>query len=255
LGLSGKGRRKQPLSLLKVEGVRKTFGGLVALNQVSFEVKEGEIIGIIGPNGAGKSTLFNLIAGFYPLDKGSISFLGERVDHLRPDQVCVRGVARTFQHAQPFLDLTVIENVMIGAFARFKDRYSAGEKAYTTLRYLGMEGKAYALGRNLPPADLMRLEIARALATEPRLLLLDECMAGLRALEIQGLIHSIKEVHGRGITLMVIEHVMSAISSLAQKIIVLHHGEKIAEGEPKEIFQNQKVIEAYLGEDEFYAES
>ncbi len=243
------------MSLLKVDGVKKTFGGLTAVNQVSFEVKEGEVIGIIGPNGAGKSTLFNLITAFYPLDQGSISFRGEKVDHLRADQVCLRGVARTFQHAQPFLDLTVIENVMIGAFSRFKDREVAKEKAYATLQCLGLEAKAFFLGRNLPPADLKRLEIARALATEPKLLLLDECMAGLRPLEIQGLIHCIKEVHGQGISLMVIEHVMSAISSLAQKIIVLHHGEKIAEGEPKEIFQNQKVIEAYLGEDTFYAES
>jgi len=241
------------MNLLKVDGIKKRFGGLIAIDEVSFQVNEGEIIGIIGPNGAGKSTLFNLITSFYPLDEGSISFLGEKVDHLRTDQVCLRGIARTFQHAKPFPDLTVIENVMIGAFTRFKDRNMAKEKAYATLQCLRMEGKAYSLGGGLPPADLKKLEIARALATEPKLLLLDECMTGLRPLEVQDLIHCIKELHGQGLTFMVIEHVMSAISSLAQKIIVLHHGEKIAEGESKEIFHNQKVIEAYLGEDTLYA--
>lgn len=241
------------MNLLKVDGIKKRFGGLIAIDEVSFQVNEGEIVGIIGPNGAGKSTLFNLITAFYPLDEGSISFLGEKVDHLRTDQVCLRGIARTFQHAKPFPDLTVIENVMIGAFTRFKDRNMAKEKAYATLQCLRMEGKAYSLGGGLPPADLKKLEIARALATEPKLLLLDECMTGLRPLEVQDLIHCIKELHGQGLTFMVIEHVMSAISSLAQKIIVLHHGEKIAEGESKEIFHNQKVIEAYLGEDTLYA--
>ena len=243
------------MSLLKVDGVQKAFGGLVAVNQVSFQVEEGEIIGVIGPNGAGKTTLFNLITAFYPVDRGSISFRGERVDRLRADQVCLRGVARTFQRAQPFLDLTVLENVMIGAFAKFKERNAAKENAYITLQRLGMENKAYSPGRNLVPADLKRLEIARALATEPKLLLLDECMAGLRPLEIQGLIHCIQDLNRQGMTFMVIEHVISAISSLAQKIMVLHHGEKIAAGEPREIFKNQRVIEAYLGEDEFYAES
>jgi branched-chain amino acid transport system ATP-binding protein len=241
------------MSLLKVDGITKRFGGLVAVDNVSVQVEEGEIVGVIGPNGAGKSTLFNLITAFYPLNAGSISFLGEKIDHLRTDQVCLRGVGRTFQHAQPFSELTVIENVMVGAFARCKDRNMAKEKAYETLQCLRMEGKANSLGGSLPPADLKRMEIARALATEPKLLLLDECMTGLRPLEIQELIHCIKELHGQGLSIMVIEHVMSVINSLAQKIIVLHHGEKIAEGEPEEIFQNQKVIEAYLGEDTTYA--
>lgn len=243
------------MSLLQVDGITKNFGGLIAVDKVSFELEEGEILGIIGPNGAGKSTLFNLITSFYPLNGGSISFLGQKINHLRTDQVCLRGIGRTFQHAQPFSELTVIENVMVGAFARCKDRKQAEKKAQETLACLRLEDKANALGGSLSPADLKRMEIARALATEPKLLLLDECMTGLRQLEIQELIHCIKGLCNQGLTIMVIEHVMSAISSLAQKIIVLNHGEKVAEGDPKQIFQNKKVIEAYLGEETTYAEA
>ncbi len=241
------------MSLLEIKGVSKRFGGLLAVNGLSFQVEQGQIYGIIGPNGAGKTTLFNLILSFYPLTGGTIFFGGEKINHLRSDEICLLGIARTFQHAQPFLDLTAIENVMIGAFARYKDADQAREKARATLRVLDLEHRAESPGRDLPPADLKKLEIARALATEPRLLLLDECMAGLRPLEVQGLIHCLKKLNRDGITFMVIEHVISAISSLAQRLMVLHHGEKIAEGEPKEIFQDKAVIEAYLGEEAFYA--
>jgi branched-chain amino acid transport system ATP-binding protein len=237
------------LSLLRVEEIQKSFGGLVAVNRVSFQIEEGEILGIVGPNGAGKTTLFSLITSYYRTEAGEIYFDDQRVNHLRPDQICLRGLVRTFQHAQPFLDLNVVENVMIGAFARTKDRKVAREKALVSLQTMGLEGKASSLGRDLSPADLKRLEIAKALATDPKLLLLDECMAGLRPGEIDKLIQCIKNLNAKGMTFMVIEHVIRAISSLADRIIVLDYGEKIAEGPPEEIFLNRKVIEAYLGEE------
>ncbi len=238
------------MSLLAVESVRKRIGGIVALNDVSFAVDEGEIFGVIGPNGAGKTTLFNVITAFMRPDAGAVRFAGHRIDRLRPDQICRLGIVRTFQHAQPFLDLSVLENVMIGGFARHPDRRTARARALAALRMLDLEHRAADPGRGLPPADLKKLELARALAADPRLLLLDECMAGLRSREIDALITCIQRLNAGGVTVIVIDHVISAIRALAGRVVMLHHGEKCAEGPVETIFSDRNVIDAYLGAEE-----
>ncbi len=237
------------MSILSVREVSKSFGGLRAVHRVSFELQEGELLGLIGPNGAGKTTLFHLISGFLAPDEGVILFAGEPLAGLRPHAVCRRGMVRTFQVARPFLRLTVLENVVVGALERVAHRHEALGIAEEVLDLTGLRAKAETPGHSLTLPDRKRLELARALATGPRVLLLDEVMAGLNPTEAGRLIDLIRSVHGRGVTILLIEHVMKAVMSLSQRILVLSYGQLIAEGPPQAIVRDRKVIEAYLGED------
>ena len=243
------------LSLLELKGVCKNFGGLKAVSQVSLDLEEGEILGIIGPNGAGKTTLFNTITGFYKPDEGEIRFEGERLIDLKPHRICQRGMVRTFQIVKPFLQLTVLENVVIAALNRTKNVQEATGKAVKTIEFAGLKDKADLLATGLTLPHRKRLELARALATEPKLLLLDEVMAGLTPTEVDELIRLLKEVNNKGITILLIEHVMRGVMALSKRVIVLNYGEKIAEGVPEEVVKNRQVIEAYLGEEFGNAES
>jgi branched-chain amino acid transport system ATP-binding protein len=243
------------LSLLELKGVCKNFGGLKAVSQVSLDLEGGEILGIIGPNGAGKTTLFNTITGFYKPDEGEIRFEGERLIDLKPHQICQKGMVRTFQIVKPFLQLTVLENVVIASLNRTKDVQEATRKALKTIEFIGLKDRVDTLGTGLTLPHRKRLELARALATEPKLLLLDEVMAGLTPTEVDELIRLLKEVNNKGITILLIEHVMRGVMALSKRVVVLNYGEKIAEGVPEEVVKNRQVIEAYLGEEFGNAES
>jgi branched-chain amino acid transport system ATP-binding protein len=236
------------MALLDVQGITKRFGGLVAVNNLSVSVEPAHIVALIGPNGAGKTTAFNVIAGFYKPDSGKVTFNGRDVTGLRPDQVCKRGLARTFQVVRPFQGISVLENVMVGAYARTGDTKLAREKAQETLEFLGMGRLENQVASGLPIAGRKRLEIARALATNPKMILLDEAMAGLRPTETDEVIDMVRKISQRGIAILLVEHVMKVVMSLAERIIVLHHGEKIAEGLPSAVVRDQGVIDAYLGE-------
>ncbi|MGD0626788.1 MAG: branched-chain amino acid ABC transporter ATP-binding protein/permease [Thermodesulfobacteriota bacterium] len=234
----------------EVQTLNKRFGGLVAVKDISFWIQKGEILGLIGPNGAGKTTIFNLITGFLPPDSGKIEFKGERITGLKPPhQVCLKSIGRTFQLVKPFKDMTVVENVMVGAFARIKKAEEARHEAMEILDFIGLSGHRDSLAASLTIADRKRLELGRALATRPELLLLDEVVAGLNPRETVEIIGIIKAISNRGITLLMIEHVMKAVMTLSHRIIVVHHGEKIAEGIPAEISKEKRVIDAYLGEE------
>jgi branched-chain amino acid transport system ATP-binding protein len=236
------------MSLLTVEGVSKSFGGLNAVREVSFTLAEGEMLGLIGPNGAGKTTLFHIISGFLPPDRGAVRYAGASLAGLRPHDVCQRGMVRTFQVTRPFQRLSVLENVVIGALARVPHRRDALRIADEVLATTGLSEKAHSPGHGLTLPDRKRLELARALATRPRVLLLDEVMAGLNPGEMERLIDLIRRVHAGGVTILLIEHVMKAVMTLSQRILVLSYGELIAQGQPAEIVRNPQVIEAYLGE-------
>jgi branched-chain amino acid transport system ATP-binding protein len=242
------------MSLLSVRDVSKAFGGLRAVERVSLDLEEGEILGLIGPNGAGKTTLFHLLCGFLRPDEGTIHFRGESVVGLRPHAICRRGMVRTFQIARPFLRLTVLENVVVGALERVAHRREAVAIAREILDLTGLAGKAGSLGHALTLPDRKRLELARGLATGPCLLLLDEVIAGLNPAETGRMIDLIRTIHGRGITVLLIEHVMSAVMALSQRVLVLNYGEVIAEGRPQEVVRDPRVIQAYLGEDYALAE-
>ncbi len=233
--------------LIEIKNLSKSFGGLKAVNGLTFSVEEGEIYGQIGPNGAGKTTAFNLITGFYQPDEGEVWFKGENLVGLKPFHTCQRGICRTFQLAKPFRELTVLRNVMMGAFLKTASPREAEERALKTLSLVKLLEKKDSLARSLNTIDQRRLELARALATEPTLLLLDEMMAGLNPKEFEEAIALIRQVRDRGITIIVVEHVIRAILSLSDRILVIHQGTKIAEGKPQEIIRDLKVIEAYLG--------
>jgi len=233
--------------LLVVRDLSKRFGGLRAVQDLSFSVGEGQIVALIGPNGAGKTTCFNLITGYYRPDAGSILAFGHELVGLRPYDVCARGLARTFQVARPFGKMTVLANVMTGAFLRDKKLQAARQRARAAIEFVGLSAKESTLAGDLTTIDQRRLEMARALATEPRLVLLDEAMAGLNAAEIDQAVALVGQLSKRGLTIVIVEHVMRAIMAVAQHIVVLDQGQKIAEGGPKEVSANPEVIRAYLG--------
>jgi branched-chain amino acid transport system ATP-binding protein len=237
------------VSLLDVRSVSKSFRGLRAVRAVSFDIPQGEIHALIGPNGAGKTTTFNMIAGVYPPDEGAIAFTGRRIHGLRPDEICAAGVGRTFQIVKPFAGLSVLDNVMVGAFLRERHAAAARALASNIVERLGLGAKRDLPAASLTLPDRKRLEVARALATRPQLLLLDEVMAGLRPTECDQMVGVFRELNrSDGTTILLIEHVMRAVMALARHIIVLHHGEIIARGTPHEVVRDRAVLQCYLGE-------
>ena len=238
--------------MLSIQGVSKHFGGITAIKDVSFSIEQGEIVGLVGPNGAGKSTLLNVISGVYLPSSGSIIFNGLDITDLSPDKVCKQGIAKTFQLVQSFPELTAIQNVLVGAVFGNSDKISmaeAREKAERNLEFIGypMNKMNYPV-KNLTVVELKRIQLARALATEPKLLLLDEVTTGLNPKESNDAISLIQKIRESGITILIVEHVMRVIMNVSDNIVVLHHGEKIAEGTPDEIANDEKVITSYLGE-------
>ena len=237
--------------VLRGTGVSKSFGALKAVANIDFEVRKGEILGIIGPNGAGKTTFLSLINGTLPLTKGEIYFKDEKISGLRPFEIAERGISRTFQIVKPFPGMTVLENVSIGALFgkdRIKDAGEAREKTRSILAKVNLAGKEGLRVEHLNISERKRLELARALAMDPELLLLDEVMAGLNTSEVESVMELIRELNRQGRTILVIEHVMKAIMGVSHRVMVLHHGEKIAEGTPEAITNDERVISAYLGE-------
>lgn len=237
------------MDLLRLRGISKSFGGLMAVSSLDLTISQGEIVGMIGPNGAGKTTVFNLITGFHPPDRGEIHFDGVNTTRLKPYEVCLKGIGRTFQIAKPFLTKSVTRNVMVGAFCRAKDTREAEEVALEVIDFTNLHSKKDVLAKNLTVADRKRLELAKALATRPKLLLLDEVMAGLTPRETGEMISLVRKIRDQGITLFIIEHVMQAVMTLSERVALLHHGEKILEGKPQEVASDERAIKAYLGEE------
>ncbi len=236
------------MTLLEVRGLTKRFGGLVATDGVSFALDAGEILGLIGPNGAGKTTLFNAIAGFFAPTSGEVLLDGEPIAGLPPERIAARGVARTFQIVRIFRSLSVVENVMVGAMLREKRVRAAEGIALETLAFTGLEPRAHDPAALLTVAEQKRLEVARALATKPRLLLLDEVMAGLTPSEVHDAVDLVRRIRARGVACVIVEHVMEGIMPLADRIVVLENGRKIAEGPPAAVAADPAVITAYLGD-------
>jgi branched-chain amino acid transport system ATP-binding protein len=235
------------MAMLEIKNVSKFFGGLAANSNISFSMEEGAIMGLIGPNGAGKTTLFNCITGYYAPSRGDILFKGQRMNGLRPDKVCKLGMARTWQIVRPLAKMSVLDNVMVGALLRTNSLKTARELAREQLKVVRLDNKATSLAGGLPIGERKKLEMARVLATQPSLLLLDEVMGGLSPTESEEIIQLVLSIKKSGITQMVIEHQMRAIMRISNRIVVLSSGEKLAEGTPQEVANNQAVIDAYLG--------
>ena len=236
------------MTLLAIEGITKRFGGLLANKEVEFGVEQGAIVGLIGPNGAGKTTLFNCVTGFYRPDEGKVTFDGRDITGWPADRVCQAGIARTFQIVRPFAQMTVLENVMVGALLHHRDTAAARAAAAEVLDFTRLRPKQGMIAKNLTMADKKRLEVARALATRPKLLMLDEAMAGLTPKETQEAVDLISRLQARGITILLVEHVMEVVMPISHHVVVLNYGQKIAEGRPEEIANDERVIQAYLGE-------
>jgi branched-chain amino acid transport system ATP-binding protein len=242
------------MGILEGDKVTKFFGGLAAVFDVDFDINKGEIVGLIGPNGAGKTTLFNMISGSLNTTGGEIRYRGKRISNLKPHQICKLGIARTFQSVKLFANISVFDHVFLGSICGTESRTKTADaqrKAATLLEMVGLSARKSDLARNLPLAEQKRLEVARALSTEPQVLLLDEVMAGLTATELNSFTTLIREIRNEGTTILLVEHVMQAIMDISDRIIVLHHGVKIAEGLPREIVTNKRVIEVYLGTDAY----
>ena len=235
------------MARLEVRGLTKRFAGLVAVSDVSLDVETGRITALIGPNGAGKTTCFNMIAGTFPASSGTVRFDGRDLAGLAPEEVCALGIARTFQIVRPMQGLSVVDNVMVGALHRERDLVRARQLALATLARVGLAAKANAIASDLTLPDRKMLELARALATQPKVLMLDEVMAGLRPNEADRIAATLRELNQHGLTIFLIEHVMRVVMSTAHAVVVLHHGEKIAEGPPRQIAADARVIESYLG--------
>ena len=235
-------------AVLELRSVYKFFGGLAANSNVSFQVEEGSILGLIGPNGAGKTTLFNCITGFYPPSRGDVLFRGRRMNGLTPDRVCKLGMVRTWQKVRPLAKMTVLDNVIVGALARTSRVSVAAELAMEGLRHVRLDHKAAALAGGLPIGERKKLEVARVMATGPKLILFDEVMGGLNPAESEEIIQLILETKRVGLTQIVIEHDMKAIMRISDRVVVLNSGVKLAEGLPREIVHNREVVAAYLGE-------
>jgi branched-chain amino acid transport system ATP-binding protein len=237
-------------ALLEVDGISKSFRGLRAVDNVRFVVPEGEICALIGPNGAGKTTSFNIIAGVYRPDAGTVRLGGERIDGRRPDQICNAGVARTFQLVKPFVGLSVLDNVVVGALNACASVGEARDRARQVIDMFGLSAKRDTLASALTLPERKRLEIARALATKPRILLLDEVMAGLRPTETDQMVSLFRKLNAdTGLTILLIEHVMRAVMALSRHVVVLHHGQVIADGSPEQVTRDPAVLECYLGEE------
>jgi branched-chain amino acid transport system ATP-binding protein len=246
------------MPILEGQGVTKRFGGLAAVSNVDFHVDQGEIVGLIGPNGAGKTTLFNLISAAFPVSSGEINFKGHKLNGLKPNKICRMGIARTFQETKVFANMSALQNLLVGAFYGSPNRVSTADaavEATQTLEFVGLSAMSMTPVKDLTLVNQKRTEVARALATKPELLLLDELMAGLNATEVSESMELVTRIRDKGITILMVEHVMKAIMGICGRIMVLHHGEKIAEGTCNEISCNRKVIEIYLGEEETSAAS
>jgi branched-chain amino acid transport system ATP-binding protein len=242
------------MTLLNIQSVTKRFGGLCAIHNVSLTIECGEIMGLIGPNGAGKTTLFNLISGFHPVDSGNILFQDEKITNLPPYECCRKGIGRTFQIVKTFPNHDVLYNVTVAALPRLKRVAESKEAALEILSFVGLAGKKDQLGNGLTLVERKRLEIAKALATKPKLLLLDEVMAGLNPTEVEEALILIRKIRDSGVTIFLIEHVMQVIMNLSDRIAIIHYGEKISEGVPQEMAKDKRVIEAYLGKEYVFRE-